>query len=244
MKGMRNKLRVTKIALVTEFGGKCQRCGYDRCMRALQFHHTDDSEKKEWNEKNGRYGGASAAEIKAHPERFVLLCANCHFEEHDRIDQENQLIATCLDCGCSFKTEAHRGKAGRGNFCSRDCYWKHRHKIALANLPDRLWKHVEKVSDCWVWTSHCCGNTPVMNYPLGYRMNKVRPAAQILWELERGSLGEGQEVWRTCKTPRCIRPDHQILGTRKSMLTHAGRARRIAARNGENRPEVQGELPI
>ena len=26
-------------------GGKCERCGYDRCLEALEFHHTNSSEK-------------------------------------------------------------------------------------------------------------------------------------------------------------------------------------------------------
>jgi hypothetical protein len=30
-----------KEMLVAELGGKCQKCGYDRYVGALQFHHLD-----------------------------------------------------------------------------------------------------------------------------------------------------------------------------------------------------------
>lgn len=64
------------------FGKACSRCGYSRCADALHFHHKDRSEKYMWNARNK--GGASLREIKRHPERFTLLCANCHIELHAR----------------------------------------------------------------------------------------------------------------------------------------------------------------
>jgi hypothetical protein len=235
----REKDRAMKQALVDQFGGKCQRCGYDRCLRALHFHHVDDSEKSEWNGGSGR---ASLEEVVAHPERFLLLCANCHFEEHDRIDQENRIHATCRSCGETFETEAYLEKEGKGIYCSKACQHKDRHKVAIAGVSDRLWKHVEKVGECWVWTGYAPDGVPVMGYPVSYKKNTIKPAARVLWELERGPLSAGQQVWRACPTPNCIRPDHQLVGTRRSMLSRAGRVKRITARNGKKPPETQGEL--
>ena len=28
------------------FGGKCQCCGYDKCIQALEFHHLDPTKKE------------------------------------------------------------------------------------------------------------------------------------------------------------------------------------------------------
>jgi hypothetical protein len=66
------------------FGGCCCRCGYDRCIAALHFHHKDSSEKRLWNTTRvtGGRGSTSVREVRAHPERFELVCANCHFEIH------------------------------------------------------------------------------------------------------------------------------------------------------------------
>lgn len=41
MKAQRRK----KMDVVERFGGKCCICGYDKCINALEFHHTD--KKKE-----------------------------------------------------------------------------------------------------------------------------------------------------------------------------------------------------
>lgn len=76
-KAVRNAER---IELRMMFGGECQECGYCRCPNALHFHHLDGSTKYDWNQKG--QGSASVREIRAHPERFVLLCATHHIEAH------------------------------------------------------------------------------------------------------------------------------------------------------------------
>ena len=41
--GMSNKDVLAKIKEAR--GGKCIRCGYDKCLKALEFHHLDPSQK-------------------------------------------------------------------------------------------------------------------------------------------------------------------------------------------------------
>lgn len=60
-------------------GGKCLKCGYDRCLRALQFHHRE-SDKKEFVISRGTY---SWERIKIELDKCDLLCSNCHVELHD-----------------------------------------------------------------------------------------------------------------------------------------------------------------
>lgn len=62
-------------------GGKCQMCGYDRCMRALEFHHRDPSQKDFSIGANGTPRKWSV--LKKELDKCTLLCANCHREEHD-----------------------------------------------------------------------------------------------------------------------------------------------------------------
>jgi len=38
--------RRAKVRLLEEAGGACYLCGYDRCARALHFHHVDPSTKE------------------------------------------------------------------------------------------------------------------------------------------------------------------------------------------------------
>lgn len=74
------KRRRQKERAVKAFGRKCSKCGYDRCLRALHFHHTDPRMKK-----FHLSGSASKAwkVIEAELKKCVLLCANCHAEEED-----------------------------------------------------------------------------------------------------------------------------------------------------------------
>src|SRR5262245_8614732 len=69
----RAKLRAIKYK-----GGRCQICGYDKCVRALTFHHLDPSHK------DFTIGGISKSwnTIQSELNKCVLLCANCHAEVH------------------------------------------------------------------------------------------------------------------------------------------------------------------
>lgn len=61
-------------------GGKCERCGYDKCIGALQFHHRNPEEKKFGLSMNGITH--SWNEYLLEVEKCDLLCANCHAEAH------------------------------------------------------------------------------------------------------------------------------------------------------------------
>ncbi len=74
--------RYQRTCIKAKFGGRCCRCGYDRCEDALQFHHTQGRNHEE------RSGSARLGELKRHPERFELVCANCHFEIHAAMRQK------------------------------------------------------------------------------------------------------------------------------------------------------------
>jgi transposase len=73
---VRRRRRV-KQTLVAEAGGRCQICGYSRCLAALQFHHLDPSAKEF---SVSRRGAHSIAELRAEVHKCVLLCSNCHAE--------------------------------------------------------------------------------------------------------------------------------------------------------------------
>jgi DNA-binding CsgD family transcriptional regulator len=70
--------RMVKRLLVAEAGGRCVRCGYDRCIAALQFHHLDPSTKSFTLSSNGVTRSLDRAREEAG--KCILLCANCHAE--------------------------------------------------------------------------------------------------------------------------------------------------------------------
>lgn len=67
-------------------GGRCEFCGYDKCMAALEFHHIDPNEKDFGIGAKGHT--RSFEKIKIELDKCVMLCANCHREEHVRLRQE------------------------------------------------------------------------------------------------------------------------------------------------------------
>ena len=62
-------------------GGCCERCGYNKCIKALEFHHLDPS-KKDFTISNDHFRLKEAIEES---KKCILLCANCHRELHDNI---------------------------------------------------------------------------------------------------------------------------------------------------------------
>ena len=77
------KRRAIKKVLIEYKGGKCCRCGYNKSMRALEFHHTDPNIKD--------FGIShcltrSMEELKQEVDKCILVCSNCHAEIHDEIE--------------------------------------------------------------------------------------------------------------------------------------------------------------
>jgi len=123
--------------LVEGFGGKCNKCGYNRCYAALDFHHIDETQKN--------FG---ISEALAKPKRWailveeakkcVMLCKVCHVELHEGIwslseidlfefnyeEQKSQKEIPTGECPVCGK------EVFLGNItCSRRCAAKKRNKI-------------------------------------------------------------------------------------------------------------------
>ena len=73
-----------KLEAISYGGGCCQKCGYDKCIDSLHFHHIDPS-KKEFGIFESRPGYKKVRNIellKKEMDKCILLCANCHMEIH------------------------------------------------------------------------------------------------------------------------------------------------------------------
>ena len=81
--------RAMKTQAVKELGGKCEICGYNKCIDALVFHHKDPSEKDFGLAQNGIMHDWKEYLLEA--KKCMLLCANCHAEEHFRLRQEENI---------------------------------------------------------------------------------------------------------------------------------------------------------
>lgn len=60
-------------------GGKCIKCGYDKCQAALEFHHINPKEKDFSIAGNHL---KSFENLKNELDKCILICSNCHQELH------------------------------------------------------------------------------------------------------------------------------------------------------------------
>lgn len=61
-------------------GGKCEICGYNRCLAALEFHH-NNPDAKDFSISRARHLKLSD-KIKKELDKCRCVCANCHREIH------------------------------------------------------------------------------------------------------------------------------------------------------------------
>lgn len=70
-----------KQLLVEYKGGKCEKCGYSKCIGALEFHHLDPSKKDFGIGSNGNT--LKLDRMKKEADKCILVCSNCHKEIHN-----------------------------------------------------------------------------------------------------------------------------------------------------------------
>ena len=77
--------------LYQKHGGKCKVCGYDKCKRALSFHHRDPSQKLFGLTMNNLWC-KNRIVIDEEANKCDLLCSNCHAEVEDEIARKTSIV--------------------------------------------------------------------------------------------------------------------------------------------------------
>lgn len=85
------KAQKRKLKAVEYKGGKCEMCGYDKNISALEFHHLDP------NQKDFAISGNKCGwnDLQKELDKCIMVCANCHRElhnPHSTIEGINNLI--------------------------------------------------------------------------------------------------------------------------------------------------------
>jgi len=145
-KGLERKAKLIELA-----GGQCQNCGYNKCHRALQFHHRVPGDKKFGLVLNNMWS-KSLESILAEAKKCDLLCANCHAEVEDEksavnantyksIIKELEVIRhvkpkswiNCPCCNANFQQSFFQQV-----YCSDECHRKHQRKVKDRPSKDEL----------------------------------------------------------------------------------------------------------
>lgn len=82
IKRIRERGTERKQKLVDMLGGKCVVCGYNRCLKALAFHHKDES-KKAFSLDTRVIQSKAWDKVLKEVKKCAILCHNCHTELHD-----------------------------------------------------------------------------------------------------------------------------------------------------------------
>jgi len=71
------KRKELKIKAVQYMGGKCKRCGYDKYIGALEFHHVRENKDKDIHDLLDK---STWEKLQKELQKCILVCANCHRE--------------------------------------------------------------------------------------------------------------------------------------------------------------------
>jgi predicted HNH restriction endonuclease len=90
IKAVRKRRKKVRQMAVEYKGGKCQVCGYDKCTKALEFHHIKGAEKDFGISDRGYT--RSLKKIRDELDKCILLCANCHREVHSGLQLPQEIV--------------------------------------------------------------------------------------------------------------------------------------------------------
>ena len=87
LKRVKSQQRDFKQKCVDYKGGKCIKCGYNKCNAALDFHHLEPEHKDfSISHFNRRSWDENKELIISELDKCILLCSNCHRELHDNLN--------------------------------------------------------------------------------------------------------------------------------------------------------------
>lgn len=87
---VQKRRNIIKELAVEYKGGKCEVCGYNKCVAAMDFHHQDSLQKDFGISAKGITRSWEKTKIEL--DKCILLCSNCHRETHDKIILEAKLL--------------------------------------------------------------------------------------------------------------------------------------------------------
>ena len=122
-----------KCEYILSHGGKCEICGYNKNIAAIEFHHLNPLEK-EFQIDARKFANCELNKLEKELNKCIIVCSNCHRELHNKdltLETVQKLTETsnknsfnnkfgqeCPICGKRFPKS--KGK----KYCSLECKLK------------------------------------------------------------------------------------------------------------------------
>lgn len=81
LKAKKHRSKIAEYVKSYKISKGCKYCGYNKCNRALHFHHRNPRQKNFDINKGCVVGGFET--VKLEIEKCDVVCANCHAEIHE-----------------------------------------------------------------------------------------------------------------------------------------------------------------
>lgn len=122
-----------KCEYILAHGGKCEICGYNKNIAAIEFHHLNPQEK-EFQIDIRKFANCELSKLEKELNKCMIVCSNCHRELHNenltfsevqkltktsnKNSFNNKFGTECPICGKRFP------KINGKKFCSENCKLK------------------------------------------------------------------------------------------------------------------------
>ena len=154
-----------KLLAIEYKGNKCACCGYNKNYSGLEFHHLNPNEKD--------YGLSKIRSMTLKPkhvkelDKCILLCSNCHQEEHYHINQLIEKPSKQTVKGRKVRDKLIQLKGGKCEICNYNkcnsslCFHHIDESTKLFQIDNRVcngYKYerlLEEVSKCQLLCHNC-----------------------------------------------------------------------------------------
>ena len=195
-KDVKNFRQRQKNRMVYVMGSKCNICGYDKCITALELHHLNPLEKEFTFSANTN---RAWEHIEKELPKTILVCANCHREIHqDLIDtdtlttsfdeqrneevkqeienQKTKTVNMCKQCGKPITSQA--------TYCEK-CYAESRRMITRPTR-EQLKKEIRSMSMVKVGEKYGVSDNAIRkwckSYNLPHKKTEINNYSDTDWE--------------------------------------------------------------
>ena len=115
----RERALTRKLELIEAKGGKCEICGYDKNIAALDFHHVNP-ENKCFELDARRLSNTSMEKLLEEADKCILICANCHRELHNEHLDKNNIPVLLNEMTSKHYNLEHKNRTSICKYCGEE----------------------------------------------------------------------------------------------------------------------------